>query len=94
MTIKDAITKAIEGGYKTGTLGAFGWERMVLDPLFWQSLGKAMGWGKKCFCQKIREMCHPRCEEEGYAEGWEIQWHRFIDHLAENKSAESFFETL
>jgi hypothetical protein len=50
---------------------------------FWQSLGKALGWDeKRCFLQKYRD------------NEWQYQWHRFIDHLAEGKDAESFFETL
>ncbi len=57
MTIHQAIGKAIEGGYDTlratGTVA----KRLemddseifladfLIDPLFWQALGKAMGWG-------------------------------------------------
>ena len=48
-----------------------------LDPLFWQALGKAMGWGG-----------------EDWDGGWRKHWHRFIDHLAEGKDAESFFKDL
>ena len=54
---------------------------IFLEPLFWQSLGKAMGW---------------RQDEDQWGERAEcvIHWHRFIDHLAEGKDAESFFEGL
>jgi hypothetical protein len=56
---------------------------MFLDPSFWQSLGKALGWD-----ERIDDGSH-------YAKpGWLEAWHRFIDHLAEGKTAESFFETL
>lgn len=36
-----------------------------------------------------------RSEEECWNKScWKCVWHRFIDHLAEGKSIESFFETL
>lgn len=58
--MKNAIVKAIEGGWRPENLkwqshapswirqaainrGKF-WERYVLDPLFWQALGKSLGW--------------------------------------------------
>ena len=54
---------------------------IFLDPLFWQSLGKAMGW------RQDEDQWGDRAE-------WVSQWHRFIDHLADGKDAESFFEGL
>ena len=51
---------------------------IFLDPLFWQSLGKAMGWDKNKYI----------------IGNWKAHWHRFIDHLVEGKEAESFFEKL
>jgi len=92
---------------------------IFLDPLFWQSLGKAMGWG--CYHDKgytgmmsdinsTREETYywwvcsfgecpfstKRLKEYGEKPktNWKKEWHRFIDHLAEGKDAESFFETL
>ena len=41
------IKKAIEGGWKPTQIGNFQFpcaESNVLDPLFWQALGKACGW--------------------------------------------------
>lgn len=52
---------------------------VFLDPLFWQSLGKARGWKEN--------------GETGLHQ-WIIYWHRFVDHLAEGKEAESFFADL
>jgi len=53
-------------------------EIVFLDPLFWQCLGKAMGWGKLISGIWIGD--------------WRKHWHDFIDHLAEGKSAEQFFK--
>lgn len=52
------IKKAIAGGFKTWT--KISDEEIVLDPLFWQALGKACGWeGKRCSaCHQIAP--HPR----------------------------------
>lgn len=91
MKIQQAIEKAKKGWWKPKKdwhyedRSAFGVENIIwdlnacfLDPLFWQSLGKAMGW--------IYLSDTP--------EHWKKEWHRFIDHLAEGKDAESFFESL
>lgn len=46
MIPKEAIEKAIEGGwepYKTRTTLP-NWQITALDPAFWQALGKALGW--------------------------------------------------
>lgn len=61
----------------------------LLDPLFWQALGKAEGWE-----QDFGETC-PLCEVEVY-EGteWEYHWHRFINHLTQGKDIDSFFTNL
>lgn len=58
--MKEAIQKAIEGGYEPSNMELEHWDKMMpnlhrkdqwricsyalLDPLFWQCLGKAMGW--------------------------------------------------
>lgn len=79
MTIQQALQKAKENGYIEGPTNGEGvdsWPEVALiDPLFWQSLGKAMGWSPM------------------YGE-WKTKWHRFIDHLAEGKDINSFFENL
>lgn len=82
MTIQQAIEKAKESGYKGAFPGNEAYAGCIfshlMNPLFWQSLGKAMGWYKG---------------DLGRDE-WEKQWHYFIDHLAEGKDAESFFKDL
>jgi len=92
MTIEQAIKKAIEGGYcyaisgeaYKNTLAEKGEKEIVfLDPKFWQCLGKAMGWTKGYETKEMRG--------ESYYLKWLFEWHKFIDYLAEGKSAEDFF---
>lgn len=89
--MKNAIEKAIEGGYdntfeikRPGPIANdFIYksnEIILLDPLFWQALGKSLGW-----------------KEAGWTKGqdeWIWYWHDFIDHLAEGGTAEDFFTHL
>ena len=64
--MKDAITKAIEGGYQTPKSKINGvqtdvviQEVVLLDPLFWQSLSKALGWIKgRNKMKKLLTLCH------------------------------------
>ena len=86
MTIQEAITKAIEGGWMNKVTTEYGysdtrWQIITSDPLFWQSLGKAMGW------RQDEDQWGDRAE-------WASQLHRFIDHLIEGKTPEQFFEEL
>lgn len=123
--MKEAIQKAIEGGYELlgweahedqikydhnlsqeqkevemKRLNLFTIKQSALDPLFWQSLGKALGW-------KDYETCRYGCQWDFDGEGcshdlpptvrspfWRWNWHRFIDHLAEGKEVEEFFNQL
>lgn len=98
MTIQQAIEKAESSGYVAewrkwkGTIN-----EAFLDPLFWQSLGKAMGWEEKDKEMKKTFLLVGGKNEEDMAAVWREwfhQWHRFIDHLAEGKDAESFFKEL
>lgn len=56
-----------------------GHEEALLDPLFWQSLGKAEGWNDVNF---------------EHTPEWERHWHGFIDHLIAGKDTDSFFDNL
>lgn len=60
-----------------------GQAQLLLDPAFWQALGKARGWE---LWEGWDEEC-PECH-------WKALWHRLIDHLADGKDVESFFEML
>lgn len=55
---------------------------MVLDPLFWQALGKGLGWGDVL-------NSHPVYRNR-FAHVWQVHWHYFIDHLAEGHSIEDY----
>ena len=55
---------------------------IFLDPQFWQSLGKALGWATQFD------------EDKGFNYQWKDYWHKFIDHLADGKDIESFFKDL
>jgi hypothetical protein len=67
-------------------------EEIFLDSLFWQSLGKAMGWDMSEGAEMItiekesNHDVHFRRIPESTA-----RWHLFIEHIAEGKDAESFF---
>lgn len=94
--MKQAIQKAIEGGYKmrrtargvseteptARDLGRH-WRSLVLDPLFWQSLGKALGWTIEAEDSIWKDQ-----------EEWKMAWHRFLDHLTAGKDPEEFFTNL
>jgi len=62
---------------------------VFIDPAFWKALGKKRGWTTdddfKYWQKSIAEW------KEKY---WKTFWHRFIDHLAEDRDAESFFKEL
>ena len=78
----------------------------LIDPVFWQSIGKVRGWGK---IGKVKHWIKPKTyttisspkarTREGYwkevntliAPEWLEQQHRFIDHLADGLSFEEAF---
>lgn len=97
MTIQQAIEKAIEGGWNERLIfeknGHLCDSSFLLDPLFWQSLGKAMWWDKLTVERDGRTF---KAGKYGLLPEfvWQGEWHRFIDHLAEGKDQESFFENL
>jgi len=108
--MKEAIQKAIEGGYDVEA--GYRQEKTVgdrdrfalLDPLFWRALGKAENWKKKMVIRRgtvIGNYCTPKneCFEEmgfkmDYLDPWLFHWHNFIDHLAARKDIDSFFNEL
>ena len=110
MTIQETIEKAWEAGYANdwSDLAKLGlsqyktnpqiYASVFLDPSFWQSLGRVMGWDiddYRFLFGKDHRVLATRFSGMAYTvDTWQYHWHRFIDHLAEGKSAESFFGSL
>lgn len=97
MTLQDAIKKVVEGGWKFKEdyfIGALlKNSQFLLERDFWQALGKSMGWedeqpGHDGKSTLAIDYSLPRQQD------WLFYWHCFIDHLAEGKDINSFFETL
>jgi hypothetical protein len=66
--------------------------KVVLDPSFWQCLGKAMEWTVMDKEEGVEEQVYSRsCNLQ---DGWIYKWHRFIDHLSEGGTIEKYFESL
>lgn len=92
MTIKTFIEKAIAGGWKSPERWhtyvdavkdtVFNYHAILLDPLFWQAVGKTEGWPTKYY----------RPNPQSWP--WRDNMHRMIDSLAEGKSIEEFLSTL
>lgn len=57
----------------------------LLDPQFWQCLGKQRGWGDT----ELHQNSDP------YPIGWWIlRWHTLIDHLGTGGSIEDYFKSI
>jgi len=82
--INTAIKRAIEGGYKWENWQDGPEEMLLLDPQFWQALGKAMHWGSSNKCPT----CGKVLTSTGWSWDWETEWHNFIRALASGKTAE------
>ena len=108
--MEKAIKKAIEGGYdNTDEFGReFKIEKILLDPLFWQALGKAEGWCCDNTCDKghiplgmledgdVEWGGCSKCVTGGVyvPHDWRTYWHSFIDHLASGGEINKFFNEL
>jgi hypothetical protein len=68
-------------------------EETFLDPHFWQTLGKALGWDQTVVTMHTVENGRPTIVPRA-GQHWLAQWHRFFDHLAAGKTPEAFFDTL
>ena len=96
MTIEQAIEKAVKAGWnmrrheyvKQQNEEGVPREVIFLDPTFWQSLGRAMRW------EYTKKDISGEFDFIVGKDEWRMQWHRFIDHLADNKTAEEFFKIL
>lgn len=69
------IEDAVRGRYEHKG-DAFPIESLVLDPEWWQAVGRTRGW---TWGDGVTEPVEPN---------WNHEWHRFIDHLADGLSIE------
>ncbi len=113
--METAIKKAIQGGYELRKENSFFADIkdlskisvrnhiILLDPLFWQALGKAEGWdldvnNPTWLCpvcaNSLDEMICQIDEKSIGIETWRYNWHLFLDHIAEGKSIAEFFNSL
>lgn len=69
---------------------------VLFDPLFWQALGKAGGWNDetKDLSEFYKDGMGYILDENGEIPTWQYRWHQLIDHLAEGKDIDSFFNEL
>jgi len=68
-------------------------EETFLDPDFWHALGRALAWDHEVMT--VHEVAYGRSTLVTRAgQHWLYHWHRFLDFLAEGKTAEDFFATL
>jgi hypothetical protein len=101
--VEEAIQKAIGAGWDGRIVAPRGvpYIAATLDPFFWQSLGKALGWKVETYEEEVmipytHEIRTITKTKKGHrlVPPWRIRWHRFIDHLAAGKHVEQFFEDL
>lgn len=121
--MEQAIKKAIDGGYifdnsyiqKTSPKWivehySYGISSMLMDPLWWKCLGKAMNWEEDTHSFMVPTKRIERVIAGGGSKIffrkshmitrprknaiWRKEWHNFIDHISEGKDAESFFKKL
>lgn len=86
--IETTINEAIEGGYNPGVEGSGSYTAkyhsdMLLDPKFWQAVGKVRGWEENVISQWGRN---------GYFsidEKWRHYQLTFIDYLADGLTIEA-----
>lgn len=65
-----------------------------LQPSFWQAIGKSLGKESECIDYHEPKKCGCGSTHSSSKPWWIVQQYRFIDHLAEGKDAESFFNNL
>jgi hypothetical protein len=64
-----------------------------LDPRFWHALGRGLEWEKEVMTVHAVENGRSTLVTRA-GQHWLYHWHRFIDHLAEGNTPDTFFETL
>lgn len=64
-------------------------DRIILDPLFWQSLGKALGWKEPKFGIAI-----DRLPNFSYPKAWLPYAHKYFDLALTDGDTETFWQSL
>ena len=111
----EAIEKAIEGGWSgvgviyevmdwgivnLGTEQEMSWAEIALDPSFWQSLGKALGWDGEVKIRAHKDKSRKRHWENDYYDDWrvltraEYHAHRFYDLILTGGDTKAFWQHL
>ena len=83
--IKESTTEHWFGFSQNQTMSI---SQTILDPQFWQCLGKSRGWEKRI------TFYNSFIDGKENNDQWRLEMHRFIDALAEGRTIESFFESL
>jgi hypothetical protein len=78
-----------EGEHPTSS-SIFSYDEFFLDPLFWQSLAKGLGWDESIEVEIPSFPLTPTLK----ATQWKVHWHHFIDAIAEGRKPEEFFREL
>jgi len=103
--MKNAYEKAIEGNYEcnywntdnqmmsVSELTQADYNRALLDPLFWQALGKHQGWEESMEYKHHLEGSFS-IQIVKTEDRWKKEWHNFIDHIASGKNIDEFFNKL
>jgi hypothetical protein len=97
--IKLAIEKATEQGYDPGKFGyTYSREKILLDPKFWQALGKALGW-IEFHCSDCKEMyeSNKQCPNSSGVHplaGWQIKALRYYELVLTGGDVEKYFKEL
>ena len=95
MNTELAIQKAVEGGYVPNLMTHGLQPEDLLDPDFWQALGKTEGWWEKAckFCgepNQVNGYCRNQHVSEDYSNARFYQ-HRLIDAIQQGRSINEFF---
>lgn len=102
MTTEKAIRLAIEHGYKNAIGGAgiissasfANCAEYLLDPKFWKSLGKGLGWIDATYTQGVGPVFAGRPTATIHRRDWRKKMEGLMTHLADGKSADSYFKKL
>ncbi len=109
MTILTAIKLAIKNGYKhqvfnletmikDDMLDPDTVNSILLNRNFWIAFDEGLEYHESGGIKVMktgRHKCNEKCKNTiGWYGGWKYMWEKLIDHLASDKSIQSFFESL